>query len=688
MVALSPIGGAGWQFLDDNGNPLSGGLLYVYDAGTTNLATTYTTSAGTTPNANPVVLDSAGRVSNEIWLTTGGSFKFILKTSAGVLLWTKDNIPGIMAADALNANNVAFTGYNGSTGTVSVLGTAPGSDWIGYTPEGTAATPRTLQAKLRDTVSVKDFGAVGDGVTDDTAAIQAAFDSIGTITASGYQDISAKGVTLFFPAGRYLVTNTLYMPSNTRMQGTGFGTQFKFNPSVAGKNFLEKKNSNAGGTALNRSNFSMRFEDFYVFAARDGGTTIGRNGSSIPTINSNVNDCFNLLDCAYSSFTNVMVTDFWYGTAFNLRLSSLFAYYNYLMGCVTRDCELSVQTTSASHITDCYFSHGTAFPPAALQPSVQYSVSFDGARASAMQGGAIECYCSVALIKNNGAAHTVTGVYMEAIAGNAMMDASTLASDTGGMLLGGNSYGYTPNVLYNENITRGSIYEKSIGGTFNFGDFDEMEVEHVSTRQSPSFREGLPGYAHSPAGGTVSVSTSSFIGNTSMALARAAGTAATDNQISYNFKIRSSDKVLANIWVTCLVKAEGGEDNFEIIVSDSTNGNTRASKVITFNNGWVLYATYLKRVDNSTMTFYAKQSAGSTDPAQILSVTALRVYTNGFAPIPSAYKFPEYRTAAPTTGTWVKGDIVWNSQPSAGNPPGWVCTTSGSPGTWSSMANL
>jgi hypothetical protein len=39
-------------------------------------------------------------------------------------------------------------------------------------------------------------------------------------------------------------------------------------------------------------------------------------------------------------------------------------------------------------------------------------------------------------------------------------------------------------------------------------------------------------------------------------------------------------------------------------------------------------------------------------------------------------------TAAPTTGNWVRGDIVWNSAPSGGGFIGWVCVTSGTPGTW------
>jgi hypothetical protein len=67
--------------------------------------------------------------------------------------------------------------------------------YIDYDPAGAGAVQRTVQSKLRDVVSVKDFGAVGDGVTDDTAAIQAAIDTVGT-----------TGGAVYVPAGVYLVS--------------------------------------------------------------------------------------------------------------------------------------------------------------------------------------------------------------------------------------------------------------------------------------------------------------------------------------------------------------------------------------------------------------------------------------------------------------------------------------------------
>jgi hypothetical protein len=91
-VVLSQYAGAGAQFFDNNGNPLNGGLIYTYAAGTTTPAATYTSSTGGTANANPIVLDSAGRTPAQIWLTAGSSYKFVLQTSLGTLIKTDDNI--------------------------------------------------------------------------------------------------------------------------------------------------------------------------------------------------------------------------------------------------------------------------------------------------------------------------------------------------------------------------------------------------------------------------------------------------------------------------------------------------------------------------------------------------------------------------------------------------------------------
>jgi hypothetical protein len=83
----------------------------------------------------------------------------------------------------------------------------------------------------------------------------------------------------------------------------------------------------------------------------------------------------------------------------------------------------------------------------------------------------------------------------------------------------------------------------------------------------------------------------------------------------------------------------------------------------------------------ATMFFKAHTYVSTADLTVINNV-----YQNGLCGLKTLNY--EQLSAAPTTGTWARNEAVWNSSSAAGQPPGWVCVTAGTPGTWKAMANL
>lgn len=228
MTTLTPS--PKMQFFDANGNPLVGGKLYTYSAGTVTPLATYTDSTGASANTNPIILDSRGEAN--VWLGSA-SYKMVLKDSTDALIWTVDNILGNAALVALAASN--------------------GSSLVGFIQSGTGAVATTVQAKLRETVSVKDFGAVGDGVADDLSAFQAA---IAAAVASKITKVHAPGGT-YYLSGKLTLTRgiTLYGDGCAHLpvwaSGSNLrGTVLKINGAASGDCLEFDTSLNSGRSGL------------------------------------------------------------------------------------------------------------------------------------------------------------------------------------------------------------------------------------------------------------------------------------------------------------------------------------------------------------------------------------------------------------------------------------------------------
>lgn len=271
------------QFFDDNGDPLAGGKLYSYAAGTLTPIATYTNQAASVANANPVILDSAGRAS--VWLDSSRAYRLVLKSSDDTTIRDVDNIltvidgasavvtvarEKIVATDGqtvfelsgtytqginslwvianglvvpssdyteTDSNTVTFsTGWPAGTevefisGRMTSTGVLAGS--VSYTAPGGVA--RSQKDKNDERLSVKDFGAVGDGVADDTAAIQAAIDS-------------GRG-PIYVPAGIYCVSSEIILKDGASLIGAQAFWKRRVDYAYSGLAHSVIKYIGAGGT--------------------------------------------------------------------------------------------------------------------------------------------------------------------------------------------------------------------------------------------------------------------------------------------------------------------------------------------------------------------------------------------------------------------------------------------------------
>lgn len=133
---------------------------------------------------------------------------------------------------------------------------------IRYVPAGSGAVNTTVQAKLRETVSVKDFGAVGDGVADDTVAIEAAIAY--AATAQGGQ----IGNFVYFPTGTYLISNKIDLPNRVGLQGAnGRGVVIKPHSTFADSYMFHAAN---GTSAM----FGSWIKDMYIDARGKNMTAV------------------------------------------------------------------------------------------------------------------------------------------------------------------------------------------------------------------------------------------------------------------------------------------------------------------------------------------------------------------------------------------------------------------------------
>jgi len=578
---------------------------------------------------------------------------------------------------------VVQSGVTSKAQIFDLLSGSNGSASVGFVQSGTGATSRTTQAKLRDVVSVKDFGAVGDGVTDDTAALQLAFNAI-----------NGTGKTLLLQKHR--ITATCTAPTNATISGGEINVQLtgaNWDLSAA-ISIEEVENLTIDGVTFNglsASSGSIFCNAIYIDYAWPGNT---------PSKNIKITNCiFNRLTgfgiaaqpiggSGWTIANNTFVLE---GAASTKRTAG---------GVSTEGVSAAMDlvfNTGNTYVDGLIFSNNNIIIDTSTQ--VYHGVSFkiQGAKNSSISGN------NVTLLGSNGIFNHSSGfceLHLKSsnVVGNSFADPLNIAITTCLAISGCQNTTFSNNVVNGINIaiisyTRSSPAVQTSNLIFDGFSGTAIDPSNLIAAYCPviflssGFTNAgieVTNFTGSIANLCAAASTNIAVRNSrikammfpnSITLARAAFFNCVFNPVTISqsntivatnrLYLQNSDIYFSDFYGTASMT--GGDyivepQNTRLVNNryiNVTGGNPTGAVFQAINTGAQIISgsdTDIIEDVNSFINFSSKQFA---------------VYTSG------AYQKTTVGTATPVGAKWVRGDYVWNLQPTAAGYLGWTCVTSG-----------
>lgn len=574
------------------------------------------------------------------------------------------------------------------------------ADEITYTPAGTGAVSRTVQSKLRDVVSVKDFGAVGDGVADDTVALQNWANSTGI---------------LLMPPGVYKITSTITLSSNTSITAP-FGAVVQ--TSTINISLF---------SATSKSNIQI---DGVKFKATSAGSSAYVAGVKfVSCTNSKVSNCI---------FEGMQ----WAGVMLDgcVRCTVRDSHFSGWLGtvqdaadvCIYNDCSLCEVLNNY-----CYGggNHGVLVqdPYAGLLPK---KCLVSGNRIGQHTAYGVAVYIpgtagtgdtdiqvtnnyieniqgSYSTNRSSGAGIYAVGNYIGAIqiTGNSIVNCCSQTLDRtltpAGIGINGVASGVTKPLISNNTVSGmpqgdGINISSSAGGAVVCNNVINIPSTNNGTGVGGATLLGSGIRVEASSGVELTGNSAIVYGTGSAFFQYANGIASSNISVTGGFYQSASSP-------TFRAAQNGGFTTSDLIVSGVRAVNTGSSN----------YAFSLASVSRAALTNNIAY-APAFEALQINACTQVRVsggsYTSGATPAISTTgtctgSFIDqsvywgtgggsvsnsgtglaitWRAAsAPASGTWAVGDTTEQSVPAVGSPRRWRCTVAGTPGTWVSEGNL
>jgi hypothetical protein len=662
-------------FTDIDGQPLEAGFVWIGTANLdpqTNPIQVYWDQDLTIPAAQPLrtiggyVVNSG--TPSRIFVD-GVAYSIRVMNKNGSTIYSEASVTGLDP----NASGVAFTGFKGQVGFVSDLADDDGSDWIGFEPAGSGAVAQSVQDKLRESVSVKDFGAVGDGVTDDGAAIQAALDYCST-----------SGQTLYFPAAAYnssqahTATGSFSLLMDGAMVYTGSsaitfltldnnrnGTH-RIKLTAATVNWSNDDFIGLYATNVVQSTFDLYISNF-ARGARLGGDNNFAYNIVYPSAMRQNRIGLDLNNKGSVGFVN---QNTFIGGRFGIFTASALDSFS----------RVGVRITSE---TNNYYNNNNVF----------INQNFE-LRSFAVTGGA-----------------TAIPILMEYGQRNSFIDCRNENGATGGAVVEEydsalNRYSFLFSDASSSFIDYRGTYRSSLLTTARSIE-TKFALPYLMVDSGPIYERAnlYNGSTNTSVDGThwqTSTAATPSIAATSVVINTDNLSFASSRAIGVFARIGSARKFFVS------TKVKSGQMRFIIACFDSAgNRLTNTSP----NHPYVVGS--LAQGVNYVSDFGGAYRSGSDRAAQYFAITNNDVHTiqilisggssgvelqefkiwadediDVFSGVPNLNSRRKLGTAEPTAGTWVQGDMVWNSAPTAGGTLGWICVAGGSPGTWKTFGSI
>jgi hypothetical protein len=688
------------QFFDAAGTPLDNGSVYI---GTPNLnpetnpVQVYWDDARTIPAAQPIKTSNGYMVRNGTparVFANVENYSMTVRDKKGRIVWT--------VSEATSTPTISSTGgaalvgaddgaggsiYTTIQGFLTKLKSSIGASLVGFIQSGTGAVARTVQDELRDRVSVKQFGAVGDGVTDDTVAIQAALTHVTSL---------GGGVLSFGQNKVYLLTDEMHVTDKIEIELNGSTLNFA---AIGGKRLVSIQGNNVqvrNGTVnntLNQLGFegtlqtpiivgsytqlagyaNVALENLTVSTAVGGGNGVAIFGDSHDIVLQNIT-------FPDSASIGIPILAHWsFDEAFNTGPT--------YTGVTTHPHNLTINNIKCGNLT---FGAGYSLGISAVFLSAVYNVTVSNVYVKSIPNGKI---CTVyagdwgfkfgtTIEQQLGS----TGISISNLYGRALVGIDTYMLNP----LGGPSviwpaaisiknvgvYGYTStsskginidvtdNVSVEDCVFCNSYYGVQVGAGTN-----------IKIRNSIIKNNRQDGFVKIGTGGSsnVEISNCRFEGNNTDDAA---------NTADIRLVSMSQVSVFENVFVS----------------------PTSARNVVAENT-----VTGLRCVDNHVANIklangpcFSFGSQADTDiciefQGNTSAVNPANGFRAGQLMIPMVFSARHgqnslqriaYFNQIPDRGTWSVGDRVYKENPVIGSPKSWVCTVSGTPGTWVSEGNL